>query len=133
MASINASNHKLKNGYIAIISSIILSMFLLSLVISQSIYSFSARNNTLMLEYNAIRTELALACVRVAFVHITYDETYNPSESTHIGTNTCIIENIKYENTKAIITSSASYQKSTTTIVVTLDLQTHTIVSWYQI
>ncbi len=82
-------NHK--SGFIALVTTIILTLVILTLVIAVGFSSFFGRANILGSEVNERSTNLAEACVETAILKIFQDEDYGGRETIKVGSASCYI------------------------------------------
>lgn len=115
-----------QKGFIALISSIILSIILLGLTLRVSSSNFSARSNALQSEFKSISVALAKSCSQNALLRLSQEYWYIPEENgdvVYIDEEKCIITEINHEvediNThrkKVIVTTKSSFRGSFTTL-----------------
>lgn len=109
-----------QSGYIALMSTIIISLILLGLTFSVSSAGYFARFNSLDAEYKRVSLGLAESCVNVALLKIGQQYTaYNPlGEMVNIGSELCTIDSVTYASTAtmgqrlASIETHACYPKN---------------------
>ncbi len=110
---------KTQSGFIALISTVIISSFLMMLTFSSSTSSFFARFDVLGNEFRKMSSNLSLSCANVALLKIAKDYNYTPiagGEVINVGENFCKIYSVTYEaedpithQKLATITTSAQY------------------------
>lgn len=124
-----------QDGYIALISAIIISAVLLMVVFTTSFTNFFARFNILDSEYKKISGGLAEACMDAAILQLAQDEDWQPvgGGMTVVveGTKTCKICEVTGGAQRTVYTR-AIYQQAHTNLaaVVTFGSGTVAIDSW---
>jgi hypothetical protein len=92
-----AKQENLQKGFIALTSTVILSVVLLMLMFSASTGNFFARFDSLGGEYKKVSLALSEACVNSALLRIAEDYDYSPpagGEVVTVGSNSCIIKSV---------------------------------------
>ncbi|MEY4602303.1 MAG: hypothetical protein RL292_244, partial [Candidatus Parcubacteria bacterium] len=90
---------KQQRGFIALISSIILSIILLGLTLRVSSSNFSARANALQGEFKSISVAVARSCSQSALLRLSQEYWYVPKESgdvININEEKCIITEVNH-------------------------------------
>lgn len=106
------------NGFIALITSIIISAVLLVVATNLSLTGFYARSNILDFELKEISFNLAEACVDTAILKIINNPAYSPAkEIINIEGNDCVIESV-IEN---IIKTKADYRNYITKLEIEIN------------
>ncbi len=115
-----------KRGFIALISSIIISIILLGLTVRVSSGNFSARANALHAEFKSISVVLARSCSQSALLRLSQEYWYIPEEDgdvVPIEEETCTIKKINHESEdstthtkKVLIITESSYRGAFTTL-----------------
>ena len=90
-----------QSGYIALVSTVIISLILLGLTFTVSSAGYFTRFNSLDAEYKRVSLGLAESCVNVALLKIAKQYTaYNPAgEVVTVGTELCTIDSVTYTTT----------------------------------
>ncbi len=102
-------NKKSNNGFVALMSAIIISVVLLLLATSLSLTGFYDRSNILDRELKEKSSALAEACVDTAILKLANDPTYSGNEIITVsGGETCRIESIS----GGTIISKANYNNT---------------------
>lgn len=97
----------LQHGFMALISTIIISVILLSMAVSSNLSNFYNQTNTLDSELKEISFNLAESCVNIGLLKLIQNPNYHPNnELVDIDSNTCTIISIN-ANT---IETSADYK-----------------------
>ncbi len=110
---------KQNKGFIALITSIIISAVLLLVATNLSLTGFYARSNILDFELKEISFNLAEACVDTAILKIINNSSYHPTnEIVGIENESCIIESI----TGNVIKTKADYRNYITNLEVEINL-----------
>ena len=104
-------------GYIALISTIIISLILLGLTVNMSTAGFFVRFSSLDSEYKRVSLGLAESCAQVALLRLAKDFTYKPSSLDRdviIGADRCTILDIFTPNSadpeRKLIKTTAGYK-----------------------
>ncbi len=115
-----------QRGFMALISTIIISIILLSMAVSLNLTNFYAQSNTLDSEFKEISFNLAESCIQIALLKIIQNPNYHPdSEVVKINSNTCTIILIN-NNT---VETSANYKNYITNLRATINPNTMQIKS----
>src|SRR5437773_1934984 len=96
MCENNLKNH---NGFVALISVIIISFVLIGLTATLALHAYSARFDVLESEFRRVSLALAESCMNAALLKLSQDYNYAPAASgdtVAIGSNTCIISSVIY-------------------------------------
>lgn len=115
---------KQESGFIALISSILISAALLAIVVSAGAAGFTARIGAARNEYKKISFSLAESCVQSALVRIAQNYAYVPpevGETVSVGADTCSIVSVTTKSSDANgigvrIVSSARYRDAYTVL-----------------
>lgn len=112
-------NYNKKNrGFVALITSVIISAVLLMVAINLSLTGFYARSNLLDFELKETSYHLAEACIDTAILKLINNPNYNPTdESVNIDGNECAIESI----TSNVIKAKANYRNYITNLEVEIN------------
>lgn len=115
-----------QRGFIALISSIILSIILLGLTVRVNSSNFSARANALHAEFKSISVALARSCSQSALLRLSQEYWYIPSadgDVINIDEEECIIKEIHHEaedstthTKKVLVITKSSYHGAFTTL-----------------
>ncbi|MBI4053908.1 MAG: hypothetical protein HY397_01100 [Candidatus Doudnabacteria bacterium] len=125
---------KQSDGYVALISAIIVSAVLLIIVFSISFSVYFARFNILDSEYKKISTGLAEACVEAAMLELAQDPSYAGGENKDVGSNQCSILSIPPPSGgEYTIRTKAVFRNSVTNIVVVVNSTDFSVISWNEI
>ncbi len=94
----------LKKGFIALMTAIIISIILVTLMLSTSTSSFSARGGSLDSELKAMSMHIAQSCGNLALLSVSQNYFYTPApngDNILVGSNTCTIVSVVHnrENT----------------------------------
>lgn len=121
-------NYNQKNrGFVALITSVIISAVLLMVAINLSLTGFYARSNLLDFELKEMSYHLAEACIDTAILKLINNPNYNPtSESVDINEYKCAIESI----TGNIIKTKADYRNYITNLEVEINPSDMSIVKF---
>src|SRR3990167_5337659 len=109
-------------GFIALISVIVITMILLGTTASLATKGFLDRFNILEGEAKEISAGLASACVESARIKIARDGiNYVGSETLSVGENTCEIVLVTHNGSESTIQSKGVYKGATTSYEVAVD------------
>ncbi len=130
-----------QEGYIALISALLISVSLLTLVIAVSSEGFYSRFNVLESEQKEISTYLAEACVQTAILEIAQDSNYNDDpEIIPVGESSenleCEIVSVDtgtFPSTRLIRTQGINGDAYTNLEVEIGASPTHEIISWIEL
>lgn len=126
-------------GYIALISTIVISFVLAALTFSASAAGYAARANTLNREFKRVSLGLAEACANAALLSIAQSpdpagfEQLPPSSPINVGTGNCIIESIANDGApggparKKIIKVRAEFQHAFSNLEISAIIQSASI------
>lgn len=123
-----------EQGYIALISVIIISVLLIALTFTVSFTGFFLRFNLLDREYKAQSSNLAEACANTAVLKLVNNPAYAGNEDIAVASDTCHIGSVSGSpqvsfKTQGIYPKNLS-QKTYTNLNVSFNTNTLTIVSW---
>lgn len=128
-----------KNGYIALISVILISVSLLILVVAVSFEGFFSRFTVLESEQKEMSAYLAESCVNTAVLKITQDVEYDGDETIAVGDSSCEIVAVTDGSpfaTDRLIQAQGIYKDAYTNLEVQIDpddLPVVTYVSWTEV
>lgn len=126
-------NYNTQKGFIALISSIVMSAILLLITTTLSLSSFFTRFTILESEYKEKSSALAEACVDSALVKIALDNAYSPSnETVQFGNNICLINGVTTISGQKTIATQGNYQESYTNLSVTIQTNNLQVISWLE-
>ena len=112
-------------GFIALITSVIISAVLLLVATNLNLTGFYASSNLLDYELKEISFNLAEACVDTAILKIINNPAYSPANETiNIEGNDCVIESI----TGNVIKTKANYKNYITHLEIELNLSDMSII-----
>ena len=122
-----------QEGYIALISAIIISSILLVVTVTLSYTAFFARYNILDSEYKERSASLAEACADVALLKLANNSGYAGNVAVAIGTDFCSIRLLFSSGTQTIVDTQASFQNAYTNLRLGVATSTLTVMSWEEI
>lgn len=108
------------NGYIAIISAIILSAVLMLLAIGLSLSSYFNLSDIQDSNLKDITVSLAEGCAEVALLKMAFSSSYSGNENLTIASSTCAILPVESSSTQKIIKTQASFANSATNLKITI-------------
>ncbi len=126
------------DGFIALISSLIVGLVLLFAVVSLGYIGISGRFLLLDIENKKISEGVAEGCVQYAIIKIVNDSAYAVTDHTEpVGTFFCGVERVEFDVPSpglSTITASSTVRGAVTNLVVTIDnIPPYTIHSWKEI
>lgn len=149
---INPKHSQKEGGFIALISAIIISAILLGLSITTSSGAFSARGNSLDIEFKRQSLAFAESCIHIALQRIAENYNYAPvNEIIFIDSEKCTIESVVYDTEDTVlhrkdatIISHAEFQGTWSTVETRIHIlnpffthsptaQKITIISWREL
>lgn len=132
-------NLNYSSGYIALMSTIVISVLLLAMAVSLGFAGFFGRFNVLDSESKERSLGLAEACADIAILNFAENISYGGNETIYLDPDNplekCTIfslEDHPTENWK-IIKTQASFNNSFTNIKVTVDKNSVDIISWEEL
>lgn len=132
----------LLRGYVALISTLIISAVLMTAVFTASSSAFLSQQNSFSVEKYMEARQLANACASIALLYLSEDSTYRPKTTgdsiTVWNDSNCKIESVTFNGTTATIKSSAysSSNYAFIEVIATIDASSNTaivITSWKEI
>lgn len=122
---------KVNSGFIALMSSIIISVILLLIATTFSFTGFSSRFNILDLEMKERSSALAEACVDTALLKLANNPNYPGGETITVsGSDTCTINTIDSIIDPIIIDTKAVFQQANTNLHIKVKKSDISVVSW---
>ncbi len=117
-------------GFIALITAVIVSAILLLLATNLSLTGFYNRSNILDFELKEVSFNLAEACIDTAILNMINDSSYNPvNEIFGINGHDCIVESVNGN----IIKTKADYRNYITHLEVEVDPSDMNVASFKEI
>lgn len=124
------SNQK---GFIAITTTMILSVILIVVATSLSFSGFFTRYNILDSELKKVSVALAEGCVDQALLKLATNSTFTFPETVKINENSCQIVNVTSGGYPKIITIKADYKHYITNLSVVVGSDTLNITKWEEV
>lgn len=127
---------KNKEGFIALMSAIVLSAVLIAVTVALNQSGFFARSALLDSEYKERSAALAQACANVALLKLIADPAYAGGEIVALQSDSCWIRPTKINSPIAgenTIETSAAFQEASTTLRITAHSSDFSIVSWDEV
>ena len=121
------------DGYVALISAIIISAVLLTALAAASLLGFTGRFNILNSEFKEQSAALAEACLDFAALKLTEDSGYTGREVVVVGSDACEIRSIEDVGAAKKVQTQAVFQKSYTNLEALVDPLNGDIISWREI
>ena len=123
----------MKKGYIALISSIIISMLMLMISLTLSFTGFFSRINILNAEFKEISLRLAEACADMALLKLSENQSYQGNENIAINDKQCSILIIEAAGDEKIIKTKANFQKAVTNLKIKVNNADLSVISWEEL
>ncbi|HEY4496644.1 MAG TPA: hypothetical protein VI432_00650 [Candidatus Paceibacterota bacterium] len=125
----------MQKGYIALTSTIVISILILTIILAVSFTGFSTRSNLLNYYYKEITRSVAEGCINTALSKSAQDPLYEGNETIDIGQDTCMIYPIENDipNIQKVIKAKAVLKRVATNLKVTVNLLTLDIIAWEEI
>lgn len=121
-----------RNGYIALVSVLILTMVIVVVVIAIGTTAFLSRTGAFSAELKSRSRGLAEACVQVAYLRLVSNATYGGAETVTVGSETCRVVSVVDSGTNKVIKTTAAVLGATTNIMITIDKKTFKIQDWQE-
>jgi hypothetical protein len=119
-----------QSGYIALVSSIIISILLLMVTFAISSSNLSGRFNVLNAEFKERSLALAEACVDTALLKLAQNQSYSGNENIFVGNDQCSILAVETLSGQKIIKTKAIFQNSVTNLKITAQASDLSVISW---
>src|SRR4051812_28055059 len=127
-------NTKKQDGFVALISAIIISAVLLIISTSLSFSGFYGRYDILESELKNRSTNIAEACADMAMLKVTNDSSYNPNnEVIPIDNANCTIKSVTNNGAQITILIQENYSNYYTNLRILVDSSTFSVISWQEI
>lgn len=129
--NLNTSN----TGYIALISTIIISVLLLTITTALSFSGFFVRFNVLGSEYKEKSNGLAEACGDAALLKLAIDPdpAHAANQTVQVGSDSCKILDVVQAGGKYTIYTQGNFQRSYTNLEILVNDIDLSIISWEEI
>lgn len=121
------------SGYIALISSIIISILLLGITLAISSTGYFSRFDILKTEFKKRSSALAEACVDTALLKLAQNQSYNGNENIGVGNDQCSILTIETASGQKIIKTKAVFQNAVTNLKITIDSADLSVIYWEEL
>lgn len=112
---------KSEQGYIALITAIILGVTLLVAVLSFAFIIFFSKESATQAILKEDSYFAARACIEQALINITVDPSYTGGENISVGSDQCTISSVTEDGINYLITTTATIERSTTILELTVD------------
>ena len=126
-----------RDGYIALVSAIVVSVLLLSFTLTLSLTGFFARYNVGESEYKARSVALAEACIETTLSKLAQDVSYNPVNLiVTVGSSTCTIVSVARNlpvSGKLTLKAKGVFRDAVTNLQVVTQTSTLSVVSWEEV
>lgn len=120
----SSNNKHRENGYIAIVSAVILTIVILTIAISFSSSNFLGRFDSGFFESKEATSAYAQGCIEYTLLKLSIDSGYAGNESVAIASSTCTIRPITTGGGQKIIQTYAIVDNKTTNLEITVDENT---------
>ncbi len=120
-------------GYIALISTIIISVLMMGVVFATSHAGFIGRFNILNTEFKELSSGLAEACVDMALLKLAQSKSYAGNESISVGNSQCLILPIETSPGQKTIKTKATFQNSVTNLKIVAKDTDLSVISWEEV
>ncbi len=121
------------SGFVALLSAVIISAALLVLAISGNLAGFYHRFNVLDREEKAESFALAEACASVALLQLGENPDWAGNATSTVGSDECYIGPVSHSGTEALFETRGVYHHAYTTLQITFDTQTLSVVAWKEV
>lgn len=121
------------SGYIALISSIIISILVLGIALAISSTGYFSRFDILKNEFKERSFALAEACVDTALLKLAKNQSYNGNENISVGNDQCSILPIETASGQKIIKTKAVFQNAVTNLKITASSANLSVIYWEEL
>lgn len=124
------------NGYVALMSALIVSVVLVVLSVSISTAGLYARFDAADAEYKQRSSYLAESCIAAALVNIDQNAAYVPTaggETLFVGDDTCTLVSVITSGGQVIIESKGTFRDAVTNLKVVVMSGSLHLVSWEEL
>ena len=122
------TRNKKQEGFIALMSAVVISILVLAITLSLGMSGFFGRFNVLDSEFKERTFALAEACGDVAILKLAQDASYNPSnEVVNVGSDSCTIVSLTTSGSNKIIKTQAIINKAYTNLKITVNAFTFVV------
>ncbi len=127
--------HAFEQGYIALMSAVILASVLFVISVSLGMLNFFTRFSVLEGEYKVRSSAMAETCVRVALFRIAHSPDYSGSSDVVIGNINCRIVSVfsDFAKNEVTIQTKASVSGAVTNLQVVVSLADFSILFWQEL
>jgi hypothetical protein len=122
-------NSKKDRGFIALMSSIIISVILILIIMNSSFTGFYSRMNILDSEVKERSSALADACIDIALLGFAQNPLYSGNVTVPVNDKTCYISTVTSTLAEKTFTVRGIYMNSYTNLKITVDATTFAIIS----
>ncbi len=134
------NKNKNEEGFVALITAIILSLILISITVTLNQSGYLTRSSLLDTEYKERSTALAEACANVALLKLANDPTYQVAspQQISVGTDSCWIHSV-VTGTQDTIKASATFQDTaagkgvSTNLIIVVNASDLSVQSWNEV
>lgn len=131
----STSNHKNEEGFVALITAIVLSVILITAAVTLNLSGFFTRSALLDSEYKERSSALSEACVDTALLRLAADPIYQVASTTPQqlnigGTDTCWIRSVTASGTQEIIETQGKFNEATTDLRIVVNASDLSVQSW---
>ncbi|TSC70246.1 MAG: putative endonuclease [Parcubacteria group bacterium Gr01-1014_46] len=108
-------------GFVALMSSIVISSILLVITVNTGQISFYNRFNILDSEMKEMSSGLADACLDIALLNFAQNSSYSGNTTVNVGENSCLIGSIVTNGTHKIFNTKGVFRNAHTNLKVIID------------
>ena len=127
------NTNKNQEGFVALISAIVISFLLMAIVFSLSFRGFFGRFNLLDSEFKERSIAVAEACGENALLRLAQDINYVGSENFDIGNDSCDVLAIDTGLSPRVIQVTANINSAVTNIEIVVDESDFSVDSWEEV
>lgn len=125
--------HTNKKGYIAITSSLIITMLIMAIVFAVSIAGYFGRHNIMTSEFKDLSLSFAEGCMEKALLRYAEDPTFVGNEMIIINLYTCETLPIEILGDYKVFKSKTTFRGVRSNIKVVFDPSDMSIISWEEL
>lgn len=122
-----------RDGFVALVSSVIISLVAMAVVFSASFSGFFARNSVSANYTKEISAYLSESCVHTAMLKLQQDIDYAGNETITIGSDNCTIRAVQTSGSNKTVQTRALFERATTNYEVVIDTSNWTVSSWKEL
>lgn len=124
---------KKQQGYVALVTALLVSAVLMVLVFTIGLSPFMNRNGIASSQWKQKSFTLAEGCVRVALVKLVQNAAYAGGETLSVASDTCQIVSVTASSSQKVISTSAQFNDAETSLKVIFDPVTGALSGWEEL